>query len=148
MSAVATFVYADWIAAYPEFSTTVPTSGQAQNYFNLATIYWRNDGRGPVQDVTQQTAIMYLLTSHMAFLAVGTNNGPSAASQGLVGRVSSASQGSVSLSTDAAGIPGSAAWFAQSPYGFSFWQATIPFRLGGHYRPGPQRYFGVGIGRR
>ncbi len=146
MGAIATFVYADWSAAYPEFSTTVTTSGQAQNYFNLAGLYWRNDGRGPVQDVAQQTALMWLLTSHVAFLAVGTNNGPSAASQGLVGRVSSAGQGSVNLSTDGAGIPGSAAWAAQSTYGFSWWQATLPYRIGGFYRPGPQRNFGPGYG--
>ncbi len=146
MGAIATFVYADWSAAYPEFSTTVTTSGQAQNYFNLASLDWRNDGRGPVQDVTQQTALMWLLTSHVAFLAVGTNNGPSAASQGLVGRVSSAGQGSVNVATE---MPMSeqSAYFKQSRYGVDFWQATAGYRAGGFYRAGPQRNFGLGYGR-
>jgi Protein of unknown function (DUF4054) len=143
MGAIAAFSY-DWFnALYPEFSNL--TEVQANSYWKKgATLYWRNDGRGPVQDADQQALILMDLAAHLAFLSVGTANGPSAASQGLVGRVSSASQGSVSLSTDAAGAPGSASWFLTSPYGYSFWQATLPFRLGGHYRPGPQRWFGVG----
>ena len=126
MGAAATFSFTTWQASYPEFSTTVTTSAQALDYFNTATLYFRNDGRGPVQDPTQQLTILNILTAHIAFLAVGTNAGPSAASQGIAGRVTSASQGSVSISTELpAGID---PYFAQSVYGISYWRVTAPFR--------------------
>ena len=140
MGAVATFSFSAWQASYPEFSTTVTTSGQATAYFNTATLYFRNDGGGPVQDPTQQLTILNILTAHIAFLAVGTNNGPSAASQGISGRVSSANQGSVSISTELAGLPGKAAWYSQSPYGLHFFEVTAPFRTM-NYRPRHGRYF-------
>jgi hypothetical protein len=46
-----------------------------------------------------------------------------------VGRVSSASEGSVSASFDyGTPTPGSGAWFQQSQYGAAFWQATSSLR--------------------
>jgi hypothetical protein len=128
MGAVATFSFSAWQSAYPEFSTTVITSAQAQNYFNIATIYFRNDGGGPVQDPTMQLTLLNMLTAHVAFLAVGNNNGPSSASQGIVGRISSATQGSVSVSAELSNVPQAAAYYAQSEYGWTFWNATAPFR--------------------
>ena len=115
MGATATFSYSDWSARYPMFSNV--TQQQAQACWNDATIYHRNDGTGPVQDATVQASLLGMVTAHLAFLAYGTTGSPSAASQGLVGRISSANQGSVSVSTDLAGIPGTAAWFSQSPWG-------------------------------
>ena len=131
MGAVATFDYASWSAAYPEFSNVA--SGQAQAYWNEATILHRNDGGGPVQDVTMQTSLLNLLTAHIAFLRVGTAANQSAASQGLSGRVTSATQGSVSLSTELPGLGPNSAWCAASAYGYSYWNYMAPYRTM-HYR--------------
>ena len=142
MGAVATFDYGWWIARYPEFVASGTYAGvnqlQAGAYFLEAGLYWLNDGTGPVNNPVQQSILMNMLTAHIAFLAVGTNKGPSAASQGLVGRVSSAGQGSVNLSVDYAGTPGSDAWFNATPYGAAFIKATKGFRLGGLHVCGPK----------
>jgi hypothetical protein len=129
MGVTVSFDYQKWIARYPEFcSIQEPT---AQAYFDEATLYLRNDGTGPVSDETQQLVLLNMLTAHIAKLNA-TINGQ--APSGLVGRISSASEGSVSVGIDAGSLPGSAAWYAQTRYGFAFWQATRAYRTA-HYRP-------------
>lgn len=124
MGAVATFNYQSWIARYPEFSSV--TSVQAAEFFNEATVYCRNDGGGPVCDQNTQNILLNSLTAHIAFLAVGT--GATQTPRELVGRIASAGQGSVSVSTDLQGIPGSASWFAQTQYGLAYWRMSAPYR--------------------
>lgn len=151
MAQFVTFDYDEWIAQYPMFNVapTVTTEAMAQNYFNLAgTLYLRNDGSGPVTDPVQQKALLYLLVAHIAALFVGYSG---QAPSGLVGRVSSASEGSVSVSTELSGTPG-AAWFMQTPWGLMFWQATASLRTM-RYKAGPTRFgsgrvVGNGFGRR
>jgi hypothetical protein len=132
MGAVATFSFANWQAAFPAFSNV--NSTQATSYFNEACILHNNTGRGPVQDVGMQTTLLYLLTAHIAYLDVGTANNPSPASQGIAGRPSSATQGSVSLSTELPGFGKNEIYFGQSSWGIKYWQYMAPFRLA-HYRP-------------
>jgi len=130
-----TFVYADWIVAYPEFST-IPEA-TAESYFDMATGFLRNDGTSPVSSTSTQTTLLYLLTAHIAKL-FGTVNGQAASD--LVGRISSATEGSVSVSVDLPQLPQSAAWFSQTKYGLMFWQMTAAYRTA-RYVPGPQRVF-------
>jgi hypothetical protein len=136
MGAQAVFNYAAWQALYPEFTTTVTSEQQALGYFAVATIYLRNDGSGPVTDPTVQLALLNMLVAHIAQLRVGSTV---QANSGLVGRISSATQGSVSVTVDNQ-APGGAAWFAQTKYGFDYWQATGSYRLAG-YTPGVRRNF-------
>jgi hypothetical protein len=138
MGAVATFNYELWFARYPAFSNV--SQVQAQLCWNEATIYHRNDGGGPVQDPAMQAALLNMLTAHIAFLSYGTADSPASASQGLVGRISSASQGSVSVSVDLQGVASSAysANLTQTRYGLDYLAATAPYRLM-HYRPGRGR---------
>ena len=138
MGATAVFEYELWNANYREFSNV--TQVQAQLFWNEACLQFRNDGSGPVQDATMQQTLLFMLTAHIAFLRVGTSGNPSPASQGLVGRISSATQGSVSVSTDLPQMPGTAAYYATSPYGLAFWNATAPFRTM-TYRRGYGRQF-------
>lgn len=140
-----TFVYADWVASYPEMRFVSPAAGQA--YFDRAELYcentrfsqvWRVDYTGALL-----TKLLYLLTSHIAFLSsprdangfissTGTQAPP-----GIVGRINSATEGSVSVGSDwqGSGSP-SEAFFLQTPYGAQFWQATAQFRLG-RFFPNP-----------
>lgn len=137
--AIGVLVVADFQAAYPAFSTLTPE--QVQSLFDVATIFLRNDGTGPCRVVATQTRLLYMLTAHLAQLTYGANGGGNA---GMVGRISSASEGSVLVGTEFDGPP-NAAWFSQTQYGATFWQATVAYRMVAGYVPGPTR-FGTGIG--
>lgn len=127
----AVFVYPTWALRFPELASSV---GEP-----LAAMYWAEatDQLDPsassvVQDVGRRTRILNLLTAHIAKL-----NAPIGGQEAsdLVGRISSASEGSVSVSTEL-NVPGSASWFAQTRYGIEAWQALAPFRTA-RYVPGP-----------
>lgn len=134
MGTVVQFDFALFQQLYPEFVGI--TLQQATNYFNMATGYLRNDGTSPVCDAAQQLSLLNLLTAHIAYLLFGVNGQPPS---GLVGRISSASEGSVSVSTDFPADPG-AAWYLQSPYGAMYWQLTAAYRTF-RYRAFPGRNF-------
>lgn len=138
--AVAVFVAVDFRAAYPMFSTL--TDPQLAESFSLATIYLRNDGSSPVRTVSMQTSLLYMLTAHLAQIMFGVNGQPPG---GMVGRINSASEGSVSVGSE---WPTTAnnAWFLQTPFGANFWQATAAYRMARYFQ-GPTR-FGTGIGTR
>jgi hypothetical protein len=126
-----TFNYDLWIATYPEFAYIA--APLAQSYFDMATLYLRNDGTGPVLDPTVQLTLLNMLTAHLAklFAPPATGGIPS----GLVGRISSASEGTVSVAAEFPMNPENA-WFLQTSYGAAFWQATSAWRRA-TYVPGP-----------
>jgi hypothetical protein len=139
--ATATLVLADFRTAYAAFATA-PPDATVQAYFALAGEVWlRNDGTGRVKDVGLQTQLMYMLTAHLCQLFSGPDgNDPN----GLVGRASSATQGSVTLALEYASTNNSQ-WFDQTPYGAAFWQATAAYRSFPKYVRSRSR-FGNGIG--
>lgn len=128
MSAPVTFDYQKWIKRYPEFATVDPVLAQA--YFDEATLYLKNDGSSPVPTETEQLTLLNMITAHIAKLNATING---VAPSELVGRITDASEGSVSVGVDKQALPGSAAWFAQTKYGFAYWQATRGYRTA-HYR--------------
>ncbi len=121
------FDYAAWAAAFPMFShlSVQQITGPVLTF---AQQYCRNDGGGPVTDAGLQLQLLNLMVAHVAQILYGTNQaaGPSA-----VGRLSSATEGSVSASFE---FPTSAdqAWFAQTQWGAMYWQMIAPFRLGAY----------------
>ena len=59
----------------------------------------------------------------------------------LVGRVASASEGSVSVSLEyASSTSVNQAWFFQTPYGAQFWQATAAYRQMRYVAPMPRNF--------
>lgn len=120
-----TFNYTAFVARYPEFSAV--TEPLAQLYFNEACLYCDNTGAGPVKDEGTLAVLLNMLTAHVAALAASSQ----------VGRVASASEGSVSASFDLQ-VPGTAAWFTQTKYGLAFWQATAQYRTA-HIYPAVRR---------
>jgi hypothetical protein len=110
----ATFSYTAWVARYPEFASV--SSATAALYFTEATLYFSNDN-SIVNDDGVLLVLLNMLVAHIAQLAAVDT----------VGRVSSATQGSVSVNTDFT-QPGTAAWFNQTKYGAAFWQATAQYR--------------------
>jgi hypothetical protein len=119
--ASAVFSYAAWTARYPEFGAV--DSELAALFFAEATLYLDNTDASPVGDVTQRLMLLNMLTAHIAALA-----GQSGRDAGAVGRVSGATEGSVSVQFDSGLTPGTAAWFQQTSYGLAFWQATKSLR--------------------
>lgn len=129
--AVATFIYADWIVRFPEFaSVTEPT---ATDYFTEAGLYINNTDGSYVSDLAIRTRLLYLVTAHLAAIYSGVNG---QAPSPLVGRISSAAEGSVSVSTEMGPMTNSQAWWMQTKYGAAFWQATARFRTM-RYVPAP-----------
>lgn len=122
-------------ARYPEFAAVAdPTLAAC---FDEAGLYLSNADNSPVQNLTRRTTLLNMLTAHVAYI------GGLLSADGMprpVGRVSQASEGSVSAAFEGVPpTPGSGAWFQQSQYGAAFWQATSSLR-GMRYIPCPTRY--------
>ena len=139
MGVIVTFDYPTWAARYPEFNGIVdqPT---ATAYWNEANLYVRNDGGGPVNTAVMQSTLLNMVTAHIAQINSGSIGNPASP---LVGKISSATEGSVSVDVDAGIVPGTAAWFYMTKYGLSFWQATNGFRRAS-YRARPTYVAGSG----
>ncbi|CUI41155.1 DUF4054 domain-containing protein [Achromobacter xylosoxidans] len=132
--AVVVFDPAEFRQIYPSFSTL--TDQQLNHAFSMATLYLSNKDSSAVCDVDERKVLLYLLTAHIAALTYGENGqGP----RPLVGRISSATEGSVSVSAEYNVAPGSAQWYAQTGYGAQYWEATAKYRVG-RYRPAPTGY--------
>jgi len=130
---IVTFDYPKWLVRYPEFTDKV-LDARAQSYFDEAAALYLNNSEGsPVSDVDRRAVLLNMLVAHIAAL-----NGEG--SSGLVGRITSATEGSVSVSADYGTQPGTAAWFLQTKYGAAFWQATQSLRTF-RYVPGRQPVF-------
>lgn len=124
MGVTVTFDYAAWLLLYPEFQNV--SEAQATACFDMATLYCRNDGGGPVSSAAIQTQLLNMMTAHMAFLTYGTVG--SGGASPLVGRISNAAQGSVNVATENNYPPGTAQWFQQTKYGAAFYAATAQYR--------------------
>ncbi|AMM14239.1 hypothetical protein AX768_09170 [Burkholderia sp. PAMC 28687] len=129
---IVVFDPAAFIALYPAF-TAVPT-GTLGMYFTMAESFLDNTPCSIVQDLDKRTTLLYLITAHIAFLfgRAGSGDGSSAA---IVGQMTSAGEGSVSIGF-AASASRSAAFWMQSMYGAMYWQMILPFRSF-HYFPAP-----------
>jgi hypothetical protein len=130
---------------YPETREFVSPERYEQ-LFDIATMMLDNTGSSFVRDTGRRQRLLHLLICHLAQVSglLQPSAGPGAVTGGMgVGRVSSASEGAVSVSFDYPAVPG-AEWFNMSQYGALFWSATAIFRRGGRYYPGPQRYREVG----
>jgi hypothetical protein len=145
-----TFVYADFIAAYPIF--TPLGSPLLQMYFDMSDAFFENNtcNFAFCTGIDRMTRLAYMVTAHIAWLFCpkDVNGNPAATGNsqpGTVGQITTASQGSVSVSlADVAkgGANELAAWYAQTPYGFLYWQATAQFRTA-RYLANPTRVVGI-----
>lgn len=124
-----------WGAAFPEFSTISLTLVETV-YWTIAGQLCDNSGCGPITDTSVGGTLyiaLHLLTAHITKLRSGDNSGPASP---LVGRVSDAAEGSVSVSTENAYPEGTVQWYQQTPYGALYWTMTASYRSA-IYVPGP-----------
>jgi len=121
---VVSFDLALFQARFPEFSSVPNEATLFPLYFNEAGLILNNTENSRVVNVEERQPLLYLLTAHIAFLNGGYNGKP----RQIVGRISDATEGSVSVSSDMGTVPFNAAWFQQTPYGAQFWQMTAKYR--------------------
>ena len=138
---VVVFSYSDWALRYAELAASV-IQPLAQLYFNEAGLYLNNTDGSIVSNVTERAALLNMLTAHIAALNAGLNGQPPVP---LVGRITNASEGSVSVATQNDYPPGSPQWYQQTKYGAAFWAATGKYRSM-QYVPGPRRNFNPSVG--
>lgn len=127
--AVVTLNIASFRATYPEFSNV--TDAILPFLFDQSTDYLNNTDYSLVDDVLKRERLLYMLMAHLAYVRYGDNR--KRGGSGMVGRIASATEGSVSASFDLAPIEFRYAWYTQSPYGMDFWQATKVYRMANYY---------------
>ncbi|POF63621.1 hypothetical protein CFR73_09895 [Novacetimonas maltaceti] len=132
MSGGVAFDYATWAQRFPLLAAQVGAT-QAAAYYAQATLILSPRAR-TAQDMARRAVLLNLLVAHVAQLELQVAQG-----NGLVGRVSDATQGSITVRTQMEGQGASAAWFNQTSYGAQFWAMSRRLRLA-RYVPGwPQR---------
>lgn len=131
--AVVTLDIPKFRAMFPEFSN-VPDE-QLPYLFDQSTDYLNNTDFSLVIDPIKRERLLYLLMAHLAYMRFGDANGNGGS--GMVGRISSASEGSVSVSSDVGPVEFRYAWYTQSPYGMDYWQATKVYRMANYYPGSP-----------
>lgn len=104
---------------YPEFAGV--SSELLGLYFDESTLIISNTDRSRVKDEKERRILLWLLVAHKAQLASNKQGG-------LVGRIASASEGSVSVSADIGPVTNTQAWYIQTQYGAEYWTATAKYR--------------------
>lgn len=100
-----------------------------QDYFDESCMFVNNTDSSIVSDVGERKILLHLLMAHIAALNGFDSPDGSDVSSGLVGRVTSATEGSVTVSTDyGASISEQQAYFLQTPFGADFWAKTKKYR--------------------
>ena len=140
MGVIVTFDFAAFSAQWPAY---VPVgSTLLASFFDMATTMHANDGSGPINNAAIQQKLLNALTAHLAQLyaprdASGNPAATGAPAPALVGRMSSASEGSVSVQTEALQgfTTAQAAWLSQTQPGAFYWAMTAQFRTVRYVQP-------------
>ena len=107
-------------AAYPTFKAA---DAQFELWFVEAGMLINNTPQSCIKSLVEREVLMFLLMAHFAELQARVEAGNSA-----VGRLASASEGSVSVSFDNGSSTLSSAWYQQTPYGSKYWAMTARYR--------------------
>jgi hypothetical protein len=129
VGAVVNFDYDYWQRTYPEFNYL--GEDQVLPYWDLAQQVHDNTACGPVNDPASQQRLLNLVTAHIVKLfGPGPEDqaGNVQPAQEVVGRISSAGEGSVNIQTQNDYPPGSAQWYQQTKYGSMYWLGSAPYR--------------------
>lgn len=131
------FIYTQWAVLYPELVKKGASLDYATALWPNVGLYLQNSAAGCnlVTDLDQRRSLLYLILAHLAALS------PACGGSGLVGRITNAAEGSVSVAVDYGDQVRGAAFWLQTPYGAQYWAATGQYRTA-RYVPGPAP-FGV-----
>lgn len=106
---------------YPAFASF--SDVQLEMWFTEATLLLNNTKCSPVKNLAERELLLFLLVAHMAALQSRIDSGNES-----VGRVSSASEGSVSISLDYGASSNGEKWYVQTPYGAKYLKLTARYR--------------------
>ncbi len=113
----------------PDINTT---AGILAQNFQLATLQLNNSIASIVQDAPTRAYLLNLLVAHITQLTYGIDG---QAPTGIVGRISSATQGSVSVQTQFKTQSEAAAYYVQTQWGATYWQSTAIYRTARYVVP-------------
>jgi hypothetical protein len=119
--------------SYPEFSAV--DDARCTLMFTIAEqSILDNTDNSPVMDGPYRTQLFYMLVAHLLFI-FGTSDTPDASDSTPPGRISSATEGTVSSAFEYVLPAGSAMapWYVQSKYGALYWTVTARFRSAKYY---------------
>lgn len=138
MSGVVVFDPVEFRELYP---TIQATDEQLEMYFEMAETFLDNTKCSVVKDLGARKRLLYLLVAHIATLAGQAEKG-----NNVVGRVSSATEGTVSIGLDYGTMGNNERWYLQTPWGAMYWQLTkkyrsAVYRLGLRPMPVQRTYF-------
>jgi hypothetical protein len=143
--AIVAFDYSLWSARYPELAASVQPATAAA-YWAEAGLYCDNTACSVITDDSaggQRAMLLGMVTAHIAAINAPLNGQPAST---LVGRISNATEGSVTVATQNDYPAGTVQWWQQTKYGAAFWAATPQFRTA-RYVHGPRAQYN-GLGRR
>ena len=145
--AVAVFDYTAWQTRYPEFNGAVSAELAALLFDEAGLLYLNNTDASPVADVARRLLLLNMIVAHLAAVSGALEVGGKPT--GIVGRVTEATEGSVSVKA-ATFAPGTSDWWSITSYGFAFWTATKRLRSARYVPAAPlmQEPFGAGLWRR
>lgn len=130
--AVVVFDKCKFLDRYPEFNPTVAAyATSAENCFTEATLFLNNTDTSRIP-VETRALLLNMLTAHIMALNFGINGQGASA---LVGRIASAGEGSVNVSTDMGPSTSQKAWYEQTKYGAAYWRASMPYRSATYVPP-------------
>lgn len=148
MTQPVTFDFPTWVGLFPEFSGL--TAGQGTAYFTRATgTIIANSDTNPANADGNLSYLIYLATSHVAWLncpkdAAGMPSSTGSLPPPIVGRISSVSEGSVSVSTEwptGGDLSAQEKYLMQTKYGAELWAALGQYRTA-RYLARPTAVFG------
>ncbi len=113
----------------PDINTT---AGILAQNFQLATLQLNNSYASIVQDAPTRAYLLNLLVAHITQLTYGIDG---QAPTGIVGRISSATQGSVAVQTEFQTQSEAAAFYVQTQFGAIYWQSTAIYRTARYVVP-------------
>ncbi len=110
---------------YPQFEAVADE--RLTMFFTQACILLDNTDKSVVENLDERKILLYLLTCHIATLAERGGD--------IVGALTSAGEGSVNVAYSAPSAK-NGAWYMQTQCGATYWQMTLPYRVGGLYIAG------------
>jgi hypothetical protein len=132
---VVVFNQSRWLADYPEFTSVATQYATAPAAcFRQACTILDNTDRSKVHDMAVRSDLLDLLTAHIMQIRFGVGGNPPSR---LVGRVSQASEGTVSISSEVgSGVGARQSWFLQTTYGALYWNMSAVYRTARYVAPG------------
>ena len=120
MSGIVQFDLLKFRELYPKI---IAIDDQLDMFFVEACLLCNNTENSNIRNLQEREILLFLLTAHIATLQMRIDSGNDS-----VGRITSASEGSVSVALDNGQTTHSEKWYQQTAYGARYWVLTKRYR--------------------